>query len=174
MIWKSDGRLDALLLNDPEFTVVNLGQFNGTKSKLSDPNACPSCKVTVENFTAATLTSQPAALAAAAVQRDPKLNWVWCYDFCMANVATDLIARGLQRDIRGAGFDCNAQNLGLINVGPNPYYLTFNPTGSVALVVDTNQPSGPSYISAINPVTSNVMTVSLGSGIETYQVAIAP
>jgi YVTN family beta-propeller protein len=66
------------------------------------------------------------------------------------------------------------QNLGLINVGPNPYYLTFNPTGSVALVVDTNQPSGPSYISAINPVTSNVMTVSLGSGIETYQVAIAP
>jgi ribose transport system substrate-binding protein len=117
MIWKSDGRLDALLLNDPEFTVVNLGQFNGTKSKLSDPNACPSCKVTVENFTAATLTSQPAALAAAAVQRDPNLNWVWCYDFCMANVATDLIARGLQRDIRGAGFDCNAQNLGLIKDG---------------------------------------------------------
>jgi ribose transport system substrate-binding protein len=114
MIWKSGGRLDALLLNDPEFTVVNLGQFNGTKSKLSDANACPGCKVTVENFTAATLTSQPAALAAAAVQRDPNINWVWCYDFCMANVATDLIARGLQRDIRGAGFDCNAQNLGLI------------------------------------------------------------
>ncbi len=35
----------------------------------------------------------------------------------MANVATDLIARGLQGDIRGAGFDCNAQNLQLIREG---------------------------------------------------------
>ena len=48
------------------------------------------------------------------MQRDPKINWVWCYDFCMANVATDLIARGLQDHISGAGFDCNAQNLELI------------------------------------------------------------
>lgn len=117
MIWKSDGHMDALLLDDPEFTVVHIGQFGGTKAKLSDPAACPDCKVTVENFTAATLNTQPAALAAAAVQRDPHINWVWCYDFCMANVATDLTARGLQGEIKGAGFDCNAQNLGLIRDG---------------------------------------------------------
>jgi len=117
MIWKSDGHIDALLLNDPEVVVVNFGQFKGTHERLTDPNACPNCKVTVENFTIATLNTQPAALAAAAVQRDPKINWVWCYDFCLANVSTDLIARGLQDHIMGAGFDCNAQNLQLIRDG---------------------------------------------------------
>ena len=35
MIWKSDGKVDALLLNNPETTVVQYGQFAGTKSKLS-------------------------------------------------------------------------------------------------------------------------------------------
>jgi ribose transport system substrate-binding protein len=117
MIWKSGGHIDALLLNDPEVVVVNYGQFKGTHDKLTDSNACPDCKVTVENFTIATLNTQPPALAAAAVQRDPKINWVWCYDFCMANVSTDLIARGLQGQIMGAGFDCNAQNLQLIRDG---------------------------------------------------------
>jgi ribose transport system substrate-binding protein len=114
MIAKSDGKVDALLLNNPETTVVQYGQFAGTMSKLSDPKACPDCKVAVEDFTIAQINSQPAQLAAAAVQRDPKINWVWCYDFCLANVSNDLIARGLQGDVMGAGFDCNAQNLGLI------------------------------------------------------------
>src|SRR5205823_14062189 len=109
MIWKSNAEINALLLNDPEVTVVQFGQFTGTNSKLTDPKACPDCKVTVENFTIATLNTQPAALAAAAVQRDPSINWVWCYDFCMANVSTDLIGSGLQGQIMGAGFDCNAQ-----------------------------------------------------------------
>ncbi|MBV9634710.1 MAG: sugar ABC transporter substrate-binding protein [Methylobacteriaceae bacterium] len=117
MIWKSEGHINALLLNDPEVTVVQYGQFAGTQAKLIDKQACPDCKVTVENFTIATLNTQPAALTAAAVQRDPAINWVWCYDFCMANVATDLIARGLQGKIMGAGFDCNAQNLQLIRDG---------------------------------------------------------
>ena len=70
--------------------------------------------MTVEDFTIAQINSQPAQLAAAGVQRDPKINWVWCYDFCLANVSNDLIARGLQGDVMGAGFDCNAQNLALI------------------------------------------------------------
>jgi ribose transport system substrate-binding protein len=114
MIWKSDGHIDAFLLNAPEFAVVQYGQFAGSKGILTDPKACPDCRVSVEIFTAAQINTQPAALVAAAVQRDPKINWVWCFDFCMANVSTDLIARGLQGDIRGAGFDCNAQNLQLI------------------------------------------------------------
>jgi ribose transport system substrate-binding protein len=114
MIWKSDGHVDAFLLNNPETAVVLYGQFAGTNGKLTDPKTCPDCKVTVENFTIATINTQPAQLAAAAVQRDPKINWVWCYDFCLANVSTDLIARGLQGNVMGAGFDCNAQNLQLI------------------------------------------------------------
>lgn len=114
MIWKSNGHVDAFLLNAPECAVVQYGQFVGTHDKLTDPKACPDCKVKVENFATAQINTQPAALVAAAVQSDPKLNWVWCFDFCMANVATDLVARGLQGDIKGAGFDCNAQNLQLI------------------------------------------------------------
>jgi ribose transport system substrate-binding protein len=114
MIWKSNGKVDALLLDNPETTVVEYGQFAGTKSKLTDPKGCPDCKVTVEDFTIAQINTQPAQLAAAGVQRDPKINWVWCYDFCLANVSNDLIARGLQDHIMGAGFDCNAQNLALI------------------------------------------------------------
>ena len=85
MIWKSDGKVNALLLN--ESTVVDLGQ----------PNACPDCKVTIENLTAAALNIQPAALAAAAVQRDPNIN---C-DFFMANVVTDPITRGLHEASEG-------------------------------------------------------------------------
>src|SRR5262245_15695785 len=60
MIWKSNAEINALLLNDPEVTVVLYGQFQGTDEKLTDPNACPGCKVTVENFTIATLNTQPA------------------------------------------------------------------------------------------------------------------
>jgi ribose transport system substrate-binding protein len=114
MIWKSNGNIDALLLNDPEVPVVLYGQFAGTKSKLTDPKACPNCKIRVENFTDQTLTRAPAALASAAVQRDPKINWIWCFDFCMAQVSNELISRGLQGSVSGAGFDCNAQNLQLI------------------------------------------------------------
>jgi len=117
MIWKSNGDVNALLLNNPETTVVNYGQFAGTNGRLTDSATCPNCKVTVQDFTIAMINTQPAALAAAAVQQDPSINWVWCYDFCLANVATDLIARGLQGEINGAGFDCNAQNLQLIRDG---------------------------------------------------------
>ena len=35
MIWKSNGKVDALLLNNPETTVVLYGQFAGTKGKLT-------------------------------------------------------------------------------------------------------------------------------------------
>ena len=115
MIWKSDGKVDALLLDNPETTVVEYGQFAGTKGKLTDPKACPDCKVTVEDFTIAQINSQPAQLAAAAVQRDPKINWVWCYDFCLANLSTDLIARGLQDHHIGGGLRLQRpENIALI------------------------------------------------------------
>jgi len=117
MIWKSDGKVDALLLHGSETVVVKYGQFKGTYEKLTDKQACPDCRVTVKEFTIAGLTTQPPALATAAVQADPAINWVWCYDFCLANASKALIAANLQEDIKGAGFDCNAENLQLIRDG---------------------------------------------------------
>ena len=41
MIWKSDGKVDALLLDNPETTVVEYGQFAGTKSQAHRPQGVP-------------------------------------------------------------------------------------------------------------------------------------
>lgn len=117
MIWKSNGNVNALLLNGAETTIVDCGQFKGTFDRLMAHGACPDCKVTVDTFTIAQLETQPAQKAIAAVQADPGLEWVWCYDFCMANVSKQLVASGVQRNVKGAGFDCNAENIGLIKEG---------------------------------------------------------
>jgi ribose transport system substrate-binding protein len=114
MICDSDGNVNALLLNGAETTVVLYGQFAGSNAVLTDPAKCPNCKVQRSDFTIAAIETQPAQAAIAAVQADPTLNWIWCYDFCMARTATQLIAAGLQGDIKGAGFDCNAENIQLI------------------------------------------------------------
>jgi ribose transport system substrate-binding protein len=114
MIWKSGGRVHALLLDDNSTPVVQFGQFKGTFEELSNKTNCPDCTLTVKTFTQATLTTLPQQYATAAVQADPSIKWVWCYDFCMQEVATTLIAAGLQGSIQGAGFDCNAQNLQLM------------------------------------------------------------
>ena len=106
--------MNALLLNGAETTVVLYGQFAGSNAVLTDPTKCPNCKVQRSDFTIAADRDQPAQAAIAAVQADPTLNWIWCYDFCMARTATQLIAAGLQGDIKGAGFDCNAENIQLI------------------------------------------------------------
>ncbi len=69
---------------------------------LSDPSKCPDCKTTVKPWTFAVIDTQPAALAAAAVQADPSTNWVWCFDACMSRVARSLKAAGLGEKVRGA------------------------------------------------------------------------
>jgi len=117
MIWKSDGNVNAFLLNGAETTIVNCGQFKGTFDRLHAPGACPSCTVTVQNFTIARIETQTAEQAIAAAQADPDLGWVWCYDFCLARVSTQMEAAGVARDIKGAGFDCNAENIDLIRNG---------------------------------------------------------
>jgi ribose transport system substrate-binding protein len=114
MICDSGGNVNALLLVGAETIVVLYGQFAGTESVLTDPAKCPNCKVQRQDFTIAAIETQPAQAAIAAVQADPTINWIWCYDFCMARTATQMIAAGVQGDIKGAGFDCNAENIQLI------------------------------------------------------------
>jgi ribose transport system substrate-binding protein len=117
MICRSEGDVNALLLNGAETVVVLHGQFAGTHQVLTDPELCPGCEVTEERFSLATIDTQTPELAVSGIQADPDLNWVWCYDFCMAQVATRLQADGLADRVLGAGFDCNAQNIQLIQDG---------------------------------------------------------
>jgi ribose transport system substrate-binding protein len=114
MIWKSNGKVDALMLHDSSTLVVDQGQYKGSYRTLTDKSKCPDCKVTVKDFTQATLTSQPAQDAVATIQANPKINWVWCYDFCLQESVQKLKSAGLGQDLLGAGFDCNAANLQLM------------------------------------------------------------
>ena len=111
---RSEGDVNALLLNGAETVVVLHGQFKGTFDILTDPAICPDCEISEERFSLATIDTQTAQLAVSGVQANPDLNWVWCYDFCLAQVSTTLQANGLDEGILGAGFDCNAQNIQLI------------------------------------------------------------
>jgi ribose transport system substrate-binding protein len=114
MIWKSDGKVNALMLHDSSTLVVDQGQYKGSHRILTDKSKCPDCKVTVKDFTQATLTSQPAQDALATVQANPDINWIWCYDFCLQQSVQKLKSAGLGQDLLGAGFDCNAANLELM------------------------------------------------------------
>lgn len=117
MIWKSKGKVDALMLHDSSTLVVDQGQYKGSHRILTDKSKCPDCKVTVKDFTQATLTSQPAQDALATIQANPQINWIWCYDFCLQQAVQKLKSAGLGDGLQGAGFDCNAANLELMRQG---------------------------------------------------------
>ena len=117
MIWKSNGKVDALLLKNTDLYITEHGQFKGTYDVLSDKSACPGCKFVVKDWALANLDTQPGDIASASVQADPKVNWVWCFDACMSRVARTLQANGTAASIQGAGFDCNGENIQLMKDG---------------------------------------------------------
>jgi ribose transport system substrate-binding protein len=128
MIAKSEGKVNALVLLDNEFEVVKNGEYKGIMSVLEDKTKCPECKVTVKEFQIANLETQPGNHAVAALQQDPSINWVWCFDACMARAATQVLASGISTNAKGIGMNANAQNLQLIKDGQfqtmtigNPY-----------------------------------------------------
>jgi ribose transport system substrate-binding protein len=114
MIAKSKGHVNVLILLDNEFEVVKNGEYKGIMSVLEDKTKCPDCKVTVKQFQIANLEKQPGSLAVAALQQDPDINWVWCFDACMSRVASQVLASGVQTKAKGVGMNANAQNLQLI------------------------------------------------------------
>lgn len=117
MIWKSNGAVNALLLLNTDLYVVREGQYRGTEQVLKDLAKCPGCEVQTREWSLANLDSQPVAIASAALQSEPTTNWVWCFDACMSRVARGMAAAGLSQGVSGAGFDCNAENLQLIEAG---------------------------------------------------------
>lgn len=114
MIWKSNGNVDVYLLDGAETMIVHCGQTKGTFERLMVQGVCPNCQVHYQTFTYNQLENVAPQLAIAAVQADPKINWIWCYDFCMANVVKQMEASGVGQNVKGAGFDCNAENIALI------------------------------------------------------------
>jgi ribose transport system substrate-binding protein len=117
MIWKSNGNVNALILLNTDLYVTRNGQWVGTKNVLGDPKKCNDCKLTVKEWALANIDTQPGSIASAALQANPKINWAWCFDACMSRVSRALVASGLASKVRGAGFDCNAENLQLIKDG---------------------------------------------------------
>ncbi|MBL8582463.1 MAG: substrate-binding domain-containing protein [Rhizobiaceae bacterium] len=139
MIWKSNGKVNSFILLNTDLYVVRNGQFAGTEAVLSDPAKCPECKMTVAEWSLANIDSQPASLAGAAIQADPTINWVWCFDACMSRVGRSLSASGFTtNDVRGGGFDCHAENLNMIAAGTIQAACAGDPRDWVALATMDN------------------------------------
>ncbi len=117
MIWKSNGKVDALLLKNTDLYITEHGQFKGTYEVLNDKTKCDNCQFVVKDWALANLDTQPGDIASASVQADPNINWVWCFDACMSRVARTLAANGTGQNIKGAGFDCNGENIQLMKDG---------------------------------------------------------
>lgn len=127
MIAKSEGKVNAVILLDNEFEVVKNGEYKGIMSVLEDKTKCPDCKVDVRQFQIANLETQPGSLAVAALQRDPTVNWVWCFDACMSRAASQVLASGINTKAKGIGMNANAQNLQLIKDGQFQVMTVGNP-----------------------------------------------
>ena len=127
MIAKSEGKVNAFILEDKEFYVVEHGEMKGIMSVLTDKTKCPDCKTDVKQFQIANLETQPGSLAAAALQQDPSKNWVWCFDACMSRVSSEVIARGVSSNAQGIGMNANGQNVQLIKDGQFQVMSVGNP-----------------------------------------------
>jgi ribose transport system substrate-binding protein len=118
MIWKSNGAVNALLLKNTDIFVAEFGQFKGSYETLTDKTLCPDCKIEVRDWTIANIDTQPADITVAAVQANPAMNWVWCFDTCMTRVVRRLDASGIAgSQLQAAGFDCDGENLSFIKEG---------------------------------------------------------
>jgi ribose transport system substrate-binding protein len=118
MIWKSNGHLDTLMTYLPDNIADTVGQFGGGHEVLTDKTKCPDCTVHVLTVTEATLSTATGPGTVAGVQADPKIDWLYLFDYGLGLQFNALQTAGLLRsDIKGAGFDCLAQNLAWIKQG---------------------------------------------------------
>lgn len=123
-----DGAANVLILADFEFPAVKDGEYVGITSVLNDKTKCPNCNVTEKQFLSKNMTTDPGQLTIAQLQEDPTTNWVWCFDACMQQVATQVAASGISTDAHGVGMNGLPANLDLIENGSfqiasigNPY-----------------------------------------------------
>jgi len=115
MLWKSEGNLRLLQMKNTDLYVVYTGQYGGSQSYIEEN--CPECLVVTEEFTLANFDDPNigvAAQASAAMLANPDLEWVSCFDSCMFRVMQALERAGLGDKAKGAGYDCNPENISVI------------------------------------------------------------
>ncbi|WP_345379999.1 sugar ABC transporter substrate-binding protein [Pseudonocardia yuanmonensis] len=121
MVWKSGGDLKLLQMKNTDIYAAIVGQYQGSQDYLSDPANCPGCTTETLEWSLANFEDPnlgPAAQASAALQADPSLNWVSCFDACMFRVSQAADRAGLtKRGVQGAGYDCSAENVAVIQRG---------------------------------------------------------
>ncbi len=120
MVWKSEGKLNLLQMKNSDLYITVNGQYKGSQEYLDDPANCPGCTTVTKEWSLANFedpNTGPAAQAVAALQANPDLNWVSCFDSCLFRVTNAINRAGLQDRVSGAGFDCNPENIDIIRSG---------------------------------------------------------
>jgi ribose transport system substrate-binding protein len=118
MLWKSEGDLKLLQMKNTDLLVVYEGQYGGSQTYIEEN--CPECITVTEEYALANFNDPNigvAAQAAAAMQANPELEWVSCFDSCMFRVMEALTRAGLEDKVKGAGYDCNPENVSIIVAG---------------------------------------------------------
>lgn len=118
IVWKSDGEANVLQMQNSDLYVVKNGQFLGSQDYITEN--CPDCNTTVKEWSLANFnnpTTGPGAQGLAALQADPNLDWVACFDDCLFKVMQGMDRAGLSEKVSGAGFDCNPENIAIIAQG---------------------------------------------------------
>ncbi len=120
MVWKSEGDLRLLQMKNSDLYITVEGQYKGSQDYLEQEENCPGCTIVTKEWSLANFedpNTGPAAQAVAALQADPSLNWVSCFDSCLFRVSNAIDRAGLTERVSGAGFDCNPENIDIIRAG---------------------------------------------------------
>lgn len=120
MVWKSEGDLKLLQMKNSDLYITVEGRYKGSQEYLTVEENCPGCHIVTKEWSLANFDDPnigPAAQAAAALQADPSLNWVSCFDSCLFRVTQAIDRAGLTDKVSGAGFDCNPENIDIIRSG---------------------------------------------------------
>jgi ribose transport system substrate-binding protein len=120
MVWKSEGDLNLLQMKNSDLYITVEGQYKGSQEYLENEENCPGCNIVTKEWSLANFedpNTGPAAQAVAALQADPSLNWVSCFDSCLFRVSQAIDRAGLTDKVSGAGFDCNPENIDIIRSG---------------------------------------------------------
>lgn len=115
MLWKSEGNLRLLQMKNTDLYVVYTGQYGGSQRYIEEN--CPECLVVTEEYTLANFDDPNigvAAQASSVMLENPDLEWVSCFDSCMFRVMQALERAGLGDKAKGAGYDCNPENVSVI------------------------------------------------------------
>lgn len=120
LVWRNNANVNLLIEEASDEYVVAHEQGPGMRDYLGDQQNCPGCQVQTKQYVLSNFldpTSGPAAQASATLQSNPAINSVICFDACLYQVISAIDRAGLTDRIAGAGFNCNPENLALIQQG---------------------------------------------------------